>query len=201
MAPLDSFIGPSEDMAQREQGLPGARPNIAGAAADDVCRPPEQGEISGGHARWRGRRTGISTEAWKTIQSFMCLPAAGALAANGVTATSTAPSRAQGNGPAVLDEDRYGGFVSPKHERCVFRRWMWSGLLRTCLKIRFASRPRPRPSSSSSKFPGKPRTKDEDEHEATTPFSDTLCAAAPRAHLTFLQVNLALWQPGGLRRE
>jgi hypothetical protein len=35
------------------------------------------------------------------------------------------------------------------------------GSRRTCLKIRFASRPRPRPSSSSSKFPAKPRTRDE----------------------------------------
>jgi YD repeat-containing protein len=45
--------------------------------------------------------------------------------------------------------------------------------LRTCLRIRFASRARPRPSSSSSEFAAKPRTKDEDEREATTLFSDT----------------------------
>jgi hypothetical protein len=59
------------------------------------------------------------------------------------------------------------------------------GRLRTCPKIRFASRPRPRPSSSSSKYPAKPRTKDEGRGRARgnhTFFRHTLSAgrASPR---------------------
>jgi hypothetical protein len=37
--------------------------------------------------------------------------------------------RALGNDPVVLDEDRYGNYISPKHDRYFFRRLMWASLL------------------------------------------------------------------------
>ncbi len=37
--------------------------------------------------------------------------------------------RVLGNDPVVLDEDRYGNYISPKHDRYFFRRLMWSSLL------------------------------------------------------------------------
>jgi inosine-uridine nucleoside N-ribohydrolase len=33
------------------------------------------------------------------------------------------------NGPVVLDEDRYGIYISPRHDRYFFRRLMWASLL------------------------------------------------------------------------
>lgn len=37
--------------------------------------------------------------------------------------------RAAGKNPVVLDEDRYGLYLSPKHDRYFFRRLMWASLL------------------------------------------------------------------------
>ncbi len=37
--------------------------------------------------------------------------------------------RALGEDPVVLDEDRYGNYLSPKHDRYFFRRLMWASLL------------------------------------------------------------------------
>jgi hypothetical protein len=37
--------------------------------------------------------------------------------------------RALGNDPVVLDEDRYGIYISPQHDRYFFRRLMWASLL------------------------------------------------------------------------
>lgn len=37
--------------------------------------------------------------------------------------------RALGRDPVVLDEDRYGNYISPKHDRFFFRRLMWASLL------------------------------------------------------------------------
>ncbi len=37
--------------------------------------------------------------------------------------------RALGSDPVVLDEDRYGNYISPKHDRYFFRRLMWASLL------------------------------------------------------------------------
>lgn len=37
--------------------------------------------------------------------------------------------RALGSDPVVLDEDRYGIYISPKHDRYFFRRLMWASLL------------------------------------------------------------------------
>jgi hypothetical protein len=37
--------------------------------------------------------------------------------------------RALGNDPVVLDEDRYGNYISPKHDRYFFRRLLWASLL------------------------------------------------------------------------
>jgi hypothetical protein len=37
--------------------------------------------------------------------------------------------RALGDDPVVLDEDRYGNYISPKHDRYFFRRLMWASLL------------------------------------------------------------------------
>jgi hypothetical protein len=37
--------------------------------------------------------------------------------------------RALGGDPVVLDEDRYGNYISPKHDRFFFRRLMWASLL------------------------------------------------------------------------
>lgn len=37
--------------------------------------------------------------------------------------------RALGKDPVVLDEDRYGIYISPKHDRYFFRRLMWASLL------------------------------------------------------------------------
>lgn len=36
--------------------------------------------------------------------------------------------RALGNDPVVLEEDRYGHYISPKHDRYFFRRLMWASL-------------------------------------------------------------------------
>lgn len=37
--------------------------------------------------------------------------------------------RALGDDPVVLDEDRYGHYISPQHDRYFFRRLMWASLL------------------------------------------------------------------------
>lgn len=37
--------------------------------------------------------------------------------------------RTVGNDPVVLDEDRYGIYISPKHDRYFFRRLMWASIL------------------------------------------------------------------------
>lgn len=37
--------------------------------------------------------------------------------------------RPLGNDPVVLDEDRYGNYISPRHDRFFFRRLMWANLL------------------------------------------------------------------------
>lgn len=37
--------------------------------------------------------------------------------------------RSLGNDPVVLDEDRYGNYISPRHDRYFFRRLMWANLL------------------------------------------------------------------------
>ena len=37
--------------------------------------------------------------------------------------------RSLGSDPVVLDEDRYGNYISPKHDRYFFRRLMWASLL------------------------------------------------------------------------
>jgi hypothetical protein len=34
-----------------------------------------------------------------------------------------------GDGPDLLDEDRYGHYISPRHDRCFLRRLMWASLL------------------------------------------------------------------------